>query len=87
MRISLTLTDLRPAKESKHLPGERRQFIPRASVRNLVPPQQLAPDGTITSPREHEVSRGDPLLLRIRELEKENEELREQISRLTAELL
>lgn len=79
MKISLTLTDLRPAKQPKHLPGERHQFIPRGSVRNLVPPQQLAPDGSITSPRDHEVSRGDPLLLRIRELEAECEALRAQL--------
>lgn len=53
---------------SSRLPGERHTF----RELNLVPPQHLAPDGTITSSREHEVSSGsDPLMLRIRELEAE----------------
>jgi hypothetical protein len=78
MKISLTLSDLRTKKDRK-LPGEPRPFVPRSSVRNLTPPQQLAPDGSITSPRDHEVSRGDPLLLRIRELEAECEALRAQL--------
>jgi hypothetical protein len=73
VKISPTLSDLRHAKQPKQLPGEPRPFIPRGSVRNLVPPQQLAPDGSITSSRKHEVERSDPLLLRIRELEDEVE--------------
>lgn len=79
MKISPTLSDLHPSKEPKHLPGETHPFVQRSSIRNLVPPQQLAPDGTVTSSREHEVSRGDPLLLRIRELEAECKALRKQL--------
>lgn len=49
-----------------HLPGEPRPF------RDLTPPQHLTSAGRIESRREQEVSRGeDPLLARVRELEKE----------------
>lgn len=66
------------------LPGEPRPFIPltqrTTDQLNRVPPQFLAPDGTITSSREHEVSNTDPLLQRIRELEAENTSLRAQLA-------
>ena len=68
---------------SRRLPGERHDFKElrptHEAVRNLTPPQTLAPDGSITSSREHEVSKSDPLLLRIKELEAENAALRKQL--------
>lgn len=82
MKIRPTLKTLqgrgRKAGEAgrPRLPGERHTF----RELNLVPPQHLAPDGTITSSREHEVSFGqDPLMLRIRELEAEVATLRTQL--------
>jgi len=78
MKISSTLSDLRPAKE-RRLPGEPHPFKERSGLRNLVPPQHLEPDGTVVSGRSHEVSKADPLMLRIRELEAECEALRQQL--------
>ena len=80
MKISLTHTDLHPQKTVKHLPGETHPFVPqRTNFRNLVPPQQLV-GGTIVSGREHEVRTAETtsvLVLRIRELEAENKQLRQ----------
>ena len=80
MKISLTHTDLHPQKTAKHLPGETHPFVPKkGSFRNLVPPQQLV-GGTIVSGREHEVRTAETtsvLVLRIRELEIENKQLRQ----------
>lgn len=84
MKISLTPTDLRPRtklKEPKRLPGESHPFVPRSSIRNLVPPQHLE-GGAVVSGRKHEVSKADPLLLRIKELESENKQLHADRSRL-----
>lgn len=65
--------------ERPRLPGERHTF----RELNLVPPQHLAPDGTITSSREHEVSSGsDPLMLRIRELEAQVQALEAELHNL-----
>ena len=78
MKINLTAADLtkptRP-RSARRLPGERHDFV---EMRKPIPPQYLAPDGAITSSRDHEVGRTDPLLARIRELEAE-------VARLTAE--
>jgi hypothetical protein len=82
MKISLTHSDLHPQKTAKRLPGEAHPFVPKkGSFRNLVPPQQLV-GGTIVSGREHEVGRTDPLMLRIRELETENKQLRQKTTEL-----
>ena len=86
MKISLTRTDIAgaatrkstTARKPKRLPGEAHEF------RDLVPAQYLTPDGTIISSREHEVSRSDPLMQRIRELEAEVAELRNSIKRGTS---
>jgi hypothetical protein len=71
---------------SRRLPSKHHDFkelTPRhESVRNLTPPQTLAPDGSITSSRGHEVSKSDPLLLRIKELEAENAALRKQLEKV-----
>jgi hypothetical protein len=80
MRINPLLP--KKAKAAKaarsRLPGERAPFKERTrdSVHNAVPPQHLGPDGNVASSREREVTRTDPLLARIRELEEENKQLR-----------
>lgn len=91
MKISLTPTDLQRATPTratptKRLPGESHPFVPRSSIRNLTPPQHLE-SSTVVSGRKHEVSKADPLMQRIRELEAENTELRAKINNLEAELL
>jgi hypothetical protein len=61
-----------PPKPSPRIPGEKREF------KNLVPPQRLAPDGTISSSRKHEVAFGnDPLMDEINRLRGENRRLLE----------
>jgi len=79
MKINLTAADLtkptRP-RTARRLPGERHDFV---EMRKTVPPQYLSPDGTITSSRDHEVGRTDPLIARIRELEAEIALLRKQL--------
>lgn len=75
MKISLTRIAIEAARKSapKRLPGETHEF------KQLIPAQYLAPNGSITSSRKHEVSKADPLLQRIRELETENKALRQQL--------
>ena len=70
----------KPKKRTKSnkLPGEPREFIPKRSseLRNLTPAQHLAPDGTITSQRNQEVSQKiDPLWEEVRKLRKERNRL------------
>jgi hypothetical protein len=83
LRLTPDMLRPRPTKLARRLPGERQQFRELAptheSVRNLTPSQHLAPDGSITSSRAHEVTKSDPLLLRIKELEAENAALRKQL--------
>ena len=82
MKISLTHSDLHPQKTAKRLPGETHPFVPKkSSFRNLVPPQQLV-GGSIVSGRDHEVGHTDPLMQRIRELEAENKQLRQNTTDL-----
>lgn len=64
-----------PPRSRSRLPGEPHPFVPR------VPPQHLLADGTIASGRSHEVTKGDPLLQRIRELEAEVVALRAELAR------
>lgn len=52
-----------PRKAPERLPGERHSF------RDLTPPQHLQ-GGQVTSSRPNEVTREDPLLQRIRLLER-----------------
>ena len=83
MTLRLTPTMLRPRPQrSRRLPGERHEFKElrqtSESVRNLTPPQHLE-NGAIVSSRDHEVTRTDPLLLRIKELEAEVTTLRKQL--------
>jgi hypothetical protein len=82
MKLRLTPAMLRqPSRPERRLPGEKHEFKEAApgGVRNLTPPQTLGPDGTITSSRPHEVTKTDPLLARIRELEAEIAALRNQL--------
>jgi hypothetical protein len=71
-----------PSRPERRLPGEKREFktLTPNGVRSLTPPQQLTPDGRITSSREHEVIKGDPALLRIKELEAEVAALRAKLA-------
>jgi hypothetical protein len=57
-------------KPEKHkLKGEPRPFTP-LNIRNLTPAQHFD-NGAVVSTRKQEVTKTDPLLLRIRELEAE----------------
>ena len=97
MKINLTPTIIEAARKKKRaasslsrLPGEPRPFTPitKRTLKqlNLVPPQHLGPDGSITSSRTQEVTKQEasvsPLVLRINELEAENALLRTQLEAL-----
>ena len=70
-----------PSRPERRLPGEKREFKELGGMRNLTSPQHLAPDGRITSSREHEVIKGDPAMLRIKELEAEVAALKAQLEK------
>jgi len=71
------------AKPAKLLPGEKHPF--REAVRNLTPPQHLE-GRQVTSSRKVEVTKEDPLLHRIRELESELASVRAALARAEARL-
>ena len=85
LRLTPDMLRPRPTKPARRLPGERHEFRELAptheSVRNLTPSQHLAPDGSITSSRAHEVTKSDPLLARIKELEAEVARLTELLEK------
>lgn len=70
----------------RRLPGERHEFREmraRSTARDLTPAQHLDEHGNITSSRPVEVSRTDPLRLRIQELEAEVAALQAKLKSLT----
>lgn len=87
--IRLTPAMLRaPARPERRLKGEKHEFKALTNgVRNLTPPQHLAPDGQITSSRQHEVVKGDWAQLRIKELEAEVAALKAQLEAANARLV
>lgn len=96
MQINLTSAVIEASRKKKpkvsRLPGEPHPFTPitkrTLDQLNLVPPQHLGPDGSITSSRTQEVTVfdsfmfPDPRQLRIEELEAENTLLRTQLEAL-----